>query len=218
MPHPGHHHEPEDRWSDASTLPDGPFSKIGWLHPRRRAVRLAAAIGVVFGVLGIVLGTLALVVELGPRHAAKPPFTASSPRSYHGSRTTQGKRIEVPTSGHFEVDWSFSCPLGQAGTFKIADDAEAAARNPDVKRSGQNGSGQWRDVGDGQPTLVVISSCRWHARVVPKATSGPSQGSQHQHGTLAAHRPPKRHGYDKPGHKKAHPHKQKHSPAPAGGD
>jgi len=215
VPHPGQHHEPEDRWSDGSTSPGGNVAKIGWLHPRRRAVRLAAAIGVVLGVLCIVLGTLALVVELGPRHPAKSRLAA---RFYRGSGNEGPKRIHVPATGHFEVDWSFSCPLGQTGTFKIADNQRAAAAHPEVNKSGASKSGQWRDVGDGRRTLVVISTCKWHARVVPKATSGPRQGSNHQHGTLAAHRRHKRPGYDKPGHKKAHHHKQKHSPAPADGD
>ena len=219
MPHPGHHHEPEDRWSDGSTSPGGNISRIGWLHPRRRAMRLAAAIGVVLGVLCIVLGTLALVVELGPRSPAKPGLTARILHSYKGSGGRKPKEIQVPATGHFEVDWSFSCPLGQSGTFKIADNPAAAAGNPDFSRSGASESGKWLDVGDGRPSLVVISDCRWHAKVLrPKGTPEPSHGSQHQHGTLAAHRRHKGHGYDKPGHKKAHHHRQKHSPAPADGD
>ena len=215
MPHPGHQHEPGDRWSDGSRSPGGDVSRIGWLHPRRRAVRLAAAIGVVLGVLCIVLGTLALVVELGPRHPAKQRLMA---RIYGGPGNEGPKRIRVPPTGHFEVDWRFSCPPGQTGTFKLADNRRAAAAHPDVNKSGASKSGHWRDVGDGRRTLVVISSCSWHARVVPKATSGPSQGGNHRHGMLAAHRRHKGHGYDKPGHKKAHHHRQKHSPAPADGD
>jgi hypothetical protein len=218
VPHPGHQHQPGDRWSDGSRSPGGDVSRIGWLHPRRRAVRLAAAIGVVLGVLCIVLGTLALVVELGPRSPGKPPLTAHGPVEHSGSGNGQPESFRVRGPGPHDIAWSFSCPRGQTG-FKMADSRSAISSNPGVNSLGAHGSGLWLDLRDGGHRVVIITMCRWHARVFgPGSAPGPSRSDQPQQATPAAHRRHKGHGFDKPGHKKAHDHRQKHSPAPADGD
>jgi hypothetical protein len=219
VPHPGHHDEPEDRWSDSSASPGDNVSRITWLHPRRRAARLAAAIGVVLGVLCIVLGTLALVVELGPRSPAKPRLTAHGPGEHSGSGNGQPQSFQVRGPGPHDIAWSFSCPRGQTG-FKMADSRSAISSNPGVNWPGAHGSGLWLDLRDGGHRVVIITMCSWHARVFgPTSTPGPSRSDQPQQATPAAHTQAKQHGNDKHRHKKkAHHHRQKHSPARAGGD
>jgi hypothetical protein len=216
VPHPGHQHEPADRRSDGGISPGGHVSKIGWLHPRRRAVRLAAAIGVVLGVLCIVLGTLALVVELGPGRPAKHYLTADSHGEYKGSGTGKPEIIRVRGPGPYEVVWSFSCPDGQTG-FKMADGRAAISSNPGVSSSSARGSGLWKDLRPGGHRVVIITKCRWCARIIrPTATPAPS--SKQQHGALTTNPHNKQHGYDNPGHeRKAHHPRQNHSPWPADG-
>jgi hypothetical protein len=219
VPHPGHHDKPEDRWSDGGASPGGNVPRIAWLHPRRRAARLAVAIGVVLGVLCIVLGTLALVVELGPRGPGKPPVTARGPVEHSGSGNGQPESFRVRGPGPHDIAWSFNCPRGQTG-FKMADSRPATSSKPGVNSRGSQGSGLWIDVRDGGHRVVIITMCRWHASVFgPGSTPEPSRSDQPQRATPAAHRQSKQHGYDKHRHKKkAHHHRQRHSPAPAGGD
>jgi hypothetical protein len=218
VPHPGHQHEPADGWSDGGTPPGGRVSKIGWLHPRRRAVRLAAAIGVVLGVLCIVLGTLALVVELGPAHPAKPHLTAFGHGRYEGSGNGQAESIPVGGRGPHVVAWSFRCPRGKSG-FKMAIGRPTNPSSPGVNSPDVHGSGHWLDPRNGRHSVVIITKCNWRARVFkPNPTPKPSNSSGHQHGALTTNPHNKQHGYDKPGHKrKAHYPRQNHSPGPAGG-
>jgi hypothetical protein len=213
VPHPGHHHEPADRWSDGGASPGGHVSKIGWLHPRRRAARLAAAIGVVLGVLCIVLGTLALVVELGPGRPVKPYLTASGHGKYRGSGIGRPQSIRVHGPGLHDVRWSFRCPRGLAG-FKMADSGAGLASNPGVSSEDARGSGLWPDPRSGGHGVVIITKCTWHARVIRPSPS--PERSKHEARATNPHN--KHHGYDKPGHKKkAHHHKHNHQPAPADG-
>jgi hypothetical protein len=215
VPHPGHHHEPADRWSDDSTMPGGHVSKIGWLHPRRRAVRLAAAIGVVLGVLCIVLGTLALVVELGPGRPAKPYLTALGHGKYTGSGVGRPQSIRVRGPGPHDVEWNFTCPRGQTG-FKMADSGAGLASNPDVNSHDARGSGLWQDLRSGGHGVVIITKCTWHARVFRPSPTPEASSGKHRHAAVGKNPHNKRHGYDKPGHKRnAHHHKHKHSRSPA---
>jgi len=189
---PGQHRS-EGQWPDGSTPPGGRSSRIGWLHPRRRAVRLAGAIGVMVGVLGIVLGTLALVVEMGPRSPGKARPTAQT-TSYQ--RHGNGKLQSVPLqgSGPFQVDWSFSCPHGRTGTFKIAGSRAAVAAANAI--SGHSKKGTFRDHRTGTRHLFVVSTCTWVVHVA-RASSNASP---------TPHAAPQR---TPPGHKHKNHHRHK---------
>jgi YD repeat-containing protein len=186
---PGQHRS-EGHRPDGSTPPGGRSSRIGWLHPRRRAVRLAGAIGVMVGVLCIVLGTLALVVEMGPRSPGKAQPTAQT-TSYqrHGNGKLQS--VTIPGRGPFKVDWSFSCPHGRTGTFKIAGSrAAVAAANA---TSGHSRKGTFQDLRAGTRHLFIVSTCAWAVHF-PHASPSPSPTPDDaQHHTPPGHKPKNHH-------------------------
>jgi hypothetical protein len=173
--------------------PDGGSPRIGWLHPRRRAVRLAGAIGVMVGVLTIVLGTLALVVEMGPRHPGKAQPTAQTAYTGHGNGQPQS--FTLTGRGPSQIDWSFSCSDGRTGTFKIADSrAAVTAANA---TSGHSRNGTFRDRRTGTRRLFVVSTCDWRVHVSnasPSASPSPDAAPPH---TPPGHK-----------HKKHHRHKK----------
>jgi len=199
---PGQHRS-EGQWPAGSMLPGGGSPRIGWLHPRRRAVRLAGAIGVMVGVLCIVLGTLALVVELGPRHPGKPQPTAHTAYTGHGNGQPQS--IQIPGPGPYEVDWSFNCPSGHTGAIKLGGSRDAATANADLAK-GHHGHGSLLDRRTGTDrALYVVSTCHWTVNVhrpSPTASPTPPQ-SWHKH---------KHHHW----HKKHHRHKNVHQQAQQG--
>ena len=202
MSQPGQHRS-EGQWPDGGTPPGGRSSRIGWLHPRRRAVRLAGAIGVMVGVLGIVLGTLALVVEMGPRSPGKARPTAQT-TSYqrHGNGKLQS--VPLPGSGPFQVDWSFSCRDGRTGTFKIA--GSRAAVTAANATSGHSLHGTFRDRRTRTRRIFVVSTCDWRVHVsnaTPSASPSPDPASQHTppgHKHKKHHRHKKHHGQADPNH------------------
>lgn len=201
--------QPEDRWSDGNTPPSGEVQKTDQPRPRRRALRLAAAIGIIVGGLCIVLGTLALVVELGPHNSGKHQPTARLTATFKGHGNKHPRRILIPGPGQYEVAWSFSCPPGRTGGFKMAESRAAVAGNAEVKYPGRRGSGTWLDPRTARKrTLFIVTDCNWHVNAVPASSATPSPGRGDQHKTLVSHAHKKHHG------RKAHPHKKQHRHVP----
>jgi hypothetical protein len=167
--------------------------------PRGRALRLAAAIGTIVGGLSIVLGTLALVVELGPRQPGKPRPAAGAVLTYSWHRTQRPRKIEIPGPGLYSVAWSFRCRPGRTGGFKMADTQAAATANAEVTDSGPRGQGNWLDDRTGRRSLYVAADCNWQAivRPVTRAPAAPQQGNGGHHGAPVPYPHHEHQGYDK---------------------
>jgi hypothetical protein len=178
-------------------------------------LRLAAAIGTISGGLCIVLGTLALVVELGPRQPGKPRPTAGATLTYRGEGAQHLRKIEIPGPGLYGVAWSFRCPQGQSGDFKIADTQAAATGNAGFMHSGNSGQGNLLDDRTGRRTLFVAADCKWRAivRPVTSTPTAPQQGNGGHHGAPVPYPHHKHHGYDKRMHKNdPHGHGREYPP------
>jgi hypothetical protein len=202
LPHPGQRDHPEDRWSDASTPSGGEFPRADLPRPRRRALRLAGAIGIIVGGLCVVLGTLALVVEVGPRRATV--------LTYQGHHTERPKQIKITWPGSHEVAWSFTCPPGRTGTFKMAGSRAAVTGNAPVAASGPNGNGHWLDRRtQRRRSLFILADCSWEFKVfrpASTASAAPQPGPGDNHNPGNQHRPGPANAHKKyHGHKK-HPH------------
>jgi hypothetical protein len=214
VPHPGQRDHPEDRWSNGSAPSGGDIPRAGQPRQRPRALRLAAAIGIIVGGLCVVLLTLALVVELGPRHPSKArPTPRASVLLYNGPHTAHPKPINITWLGNYEVAWSFTCRPGRTGTFKMALGRAALADGADVVASGSSRSGVW--VGRSTPgrrSLFLVSDCSWKVKVfkpastasaAPQPGPGDNRKLKHHHRTMVAIAHNRHHGHKK------HPHMSK---------
>ena len=218
MPHPGQRDHPEDRWSNGNAPSGGDVSKADLPRPRPRALRLAGAIGIIVGGLCVVLGTLALVVELGPRHPGKArPTPRATVLIYKGHHTERPRRIKIPGPGSYEVAWSFTCPPGRTGTFKMADSRAALADGADASLTrAPSGNGHLLDSRTGsRRSLFIVSDCNWEVKVfrsastasaTPQPGPGDNRKLKHQHRTVVANAHNKHHGH------KRYPHKKKVRP------
>jgi len=212
VPHPGQRDHPEDRWSNGSAPSGGDVSKADLPKPRRRALRLAGAIGIIVGGLCVVLGTLALVVELGPRHPGKARPTPRATLLTKGHRTERPRRIKIPGPGSYEVAWSFTCSPGRTGTFKIAFSPAALAEGAGVTDSGPSGNGHLLDSRTGsRRSLFIVSDCSWKVKVFRPASTAsaaphPGRGDnlklKHQHRPVVRNAHNKHHGHQRYPHKK----------------
>lgn len=213
MPHPGQRDHPEDRWPDGRTPSSGEVPQADLPRPRRRALRLAGAIGIIAGGLCVVLGTLALVVELGPRHPGKArPTSQATILIKTGHDTESPERIKITWLGRYEVAWSFTCRPGRTGTFKMADSRADLADGADVTATGSSRSGVWPDRSTPRRgSLFILADCSWELKVLrpaSTASAAPQPGSRdnrkpkHQHRTVVANANNKDHGHKKHPHKK----------------
>jgi len=212
VPHPGQRDHPEDRWSNGSAPSGGDASRADLPRQRPRALRLAGAIGIIVGGLCVVLGTLALVVELGPRHPGKARPTPRATFLTKGPHTERPWPIKITWLGNYEVAWSFTCPPGRTGTFKMADSRAALADGRGVAASGSSRSGVWPGRSTpGRRSLFIVADCSWKVKVsrpastasaTPQPGTGDNRKPKHQHRTVVANAHNKHHGHKRYPHKK----------------
>ncbi len=191
MPRSGQHRQPQGRQPDDRAQPGDDKTWAGWQRPHgRRALRLVVAIGTILGGLGLVLATMELIIELGPRQADPPKRVAGRTLVVHrGGRTGHPTKIPLPGTGRDAIAWSFRCPPGQSGAFSLKD--HPGSNKTEVSRSGNHAHGVWLDQ-HARPlrSLYVVAACDWTARVVrPRQTRGPAP----QPGHRATHKPKHQH-------------------------
>jgi hypothetical protein len=149
-------------------------------HPRgRRPLRLLAAIGAAVGGLCLVLATLELVVQLGPRHPGTATPVASAIR---GSGSDRPAKIHLPR--RYMITWSFRCPPGKRGTFWLDSASASGPGRTEQRASGPRRSGTWRPRSDESARdLYVVSDCAWSARLIPPdETASPAPRATGRHG------------------------------------
>jgi hypothetical protein len=83
----------------------------------------------------------------------------------HGDQTT--RQFTLDNTTRWQLEWSYSCPAGQASGLLIVEDTNGTAVAQSIDQSGLAGHGDtWLHPDGASHHLLVFSTCSWTMKVV----------------------------------------------------